>query len=129
MSVNNSMPSYKIITQVDITRTEPNRDNSDTVLRAQQSNFNSLIQGIELRANVFWDQDPIMVEGETNTWHWLFTVEREEVFNDGDNPVGLLLEDLNNIPIINHLPNTPNLTHPAFKTRGANRNTWVILSE
>jgi len=123
------MPSYKVITQVDITRTNPNRDNSDTVIRAQQSNFNSLIQGIELRANVFWDIDPVMVEGETNTWHWTFFVEREDVFLNGDNPVGLLLEDLHNIPIINNLPNTPTLIHPAFKTRGADRNTWVILSE
>jgi len=123
------MPSYKLITQVDITRTGPDRDNTDIVRQAQQSNFNSLVQGIELRANVDWEQDPVMVEGETNTWHWTFFVEREDVFLNGDNPVGLLLEDLNGIPIINHLPNTPNLTHPAFKTRGADRNTWVILSE
>lgn len=123
------MPSYKLITQVDITRTNPNRDNTDTILRSQQSNFNSLIQGIELRANVFWDQDPILVEGEPNTWHWTFFVEKEDVFNNGGSPVGLLLEDLNGIPIINHLPNTPTLTHPAFKTQGADRNTWVILSE
>jgi len=123
------MPSYKIITQVDITRTQPNRDNADTTVRAQQNNFNSLIQGIELRANVEWEQDPVMVEGETNTWHWTFFVEREDVFSDGENEVGLLLEDLNGIPIINHLPNTPTLIHPAFKTRGADRNTWVILSE
>jgi hypothetical protein len=123
------MPSYKIVTHVDITRTQPDRDNTNTVLRAQQSNFNSLVQGIELRAIVNWECDPVMVEGETNVWHWVFSVEREDVFHDGKNEVGLLLEDLHNIPIINHLPNTPKLDQPAFKTKGSDRNTWVILSE
>jgi len=119
------------MTKVDITPSMPNRDNTDTVLRAQQSNFNSLIQGIELRANVFWDQGPLMAtdsEGN-NTWHWTFSVEQQGVFDNGDNPIGLLLEDLNNIPVINHLPNTPNLTHPAFKTKGSDRNTWIILTD
>ena len=125
------MPSYKLITEVDITRTQPNRDNTDTVLRAQQSNFNSLIQGVELRANVMWNIDPErVVDSEGNsTWHWTFFVEQTGVYADQYSPIGLLLEDLNNIPIINHLPTTPNLTHPAFKTKGSDRNTWVILSE
>jgi len=123
------MPHYRLITQVDITRQNVNRDNSDSVLRAQQSNFNSLVQGIELRANVMWNQDPVLVENEETTWHWIFYVEQSGVFQKGNNPVGLLLEDLHNIPIFNNLPNTPNLTHPAFKTRGADRNTWIVLSE
>lgn len=125
------MPSYKLITQVDITRTNPNRDNSDTVVRAQQSNFNSLIQGLEMRANVFWNIDPErIIDTEGNSmWHWTFAVEQNDVYADKYSPVGLLLEDLNNIPVINHLPNTPNLKHPAFKTKGADRNTWILLTE
>ena len=52
------MPRYKIITLVDITRTNPDRSERDQLKVSQQANFNSLIQAIGLRSNVDWERDP-----------------------------------------------------------------------
>ena len=57
------MPWYSIISLVDITRTNPSRDEVDKKMLAQQANFNSLIQAIGLRSNVEWEQDPIKHTG------------------------------------------------------------------
>ena len=56
------MPRYNIKTTVDITVTNPTRDETDQIKVAQQGNFNSLVQGIGLRANIDWDTDPVLKE-------------------------------------------------------------------
>ena len=114
------MPWYTIISLVDITRANPARDETDKKLLAQQANFNSLIQAIGLRSNVEWEQDPtkqtgslpLPFEGKGSYWIWNFYVERDEVFLDNNDPVGLLKQDLHNVPVINKLEETIEL-HPS----------------
>lgn len=129
------MARYKIITFIDITRTNPNRSETDTLKIGQQSNFNSLLQAIGLRSNVEWDVDPKMMtgalpdnlEGKANHWVWDFKTEREDVFKENNDPVFLLINDLNCVPIVADLMNSVELNPAAFITKGTNANTWVTL--
>jgi hypothetical protein len=130
------MPRYRIITLVDITRTNAGKLDSSDLKIKQQQNFNSLRQSIELRANVEWQTDPIKhsgslpapLEGKAAHWIWEFEVEREEVFLKNTDPVGLLLDDLNGVPIIDGLNNTAVIDPAAFQTRGPNTNIWASES-
>lgn len=120
------MPWYTIISLVDITRANPARDETDKKLLAQQANFNSLIQAIGLRSNVEWESDPIKREGALplpfdgrgSFWEWEFYAEREDVFLDSDDPVGLLKQDLHNVPVLNGLEETIDLEPSVFQIYG-----------
>ena len=129
------MSRYRIITLVDITRTNPVRSETDRVVLAQQANFNSLVQAIGLRANPEWIRDPVMktgslpapITGKANHWVWEFDVEREDVFLNTDGPVGLFLEYIDGVPIIGDLNNTCDFSPCAFCSKGKNQNIWVEL--
>ena len=113
---------YRIRTHIDITRSKAGRESSDELAIGQQSNFNTFLQGIGLRANIQWDQDPV---NNDDQWEWEFVVEQALLFDDGNSPVGLLLEDLNGIPIISNLSNTRAIYPPVIRTLGDDVNTWV----
>lgn len=128
------MSRYQIITLVDITRTNPDRAERNTVKISQQANFNSLIQAIGLRSNVEWTVDPAMYtgripeqSGKANHWIWEFDVERDEIFLKGNNPVGLLIEDLDGVPIITGLNDSVDIFPAVFKTQGDTANTWFKI--
>jgi hypothetical protein len=128
------MPTYQITSLVDITRTNPDRSETDQIKVAQQSNFNSLIQAIGLRSNIEWEQDPVKHEGvlpepfdgRGSYWLWNFYVEREDVFLDNDDPAGLLNKDLHNVPVLSGLEETIDLHPSAFQTQGSRINIWSI---
>lgn len=130
------MPRYKIVTLVDITRTNATKSDSSELKIKQQQNFNSLRQTIELRSNVSWIADPRKFDGrlpepfqgKSTYWTWEFDVEREDTFLKNNDPVGLLLEDLHGVPIIDGLNNTVMIDPAAFQTRGSNVNIWVTES-
>ena len=129
------MERNKIISLVDITRSGVSRADLNQIKIGQQANFNSLIQAIGIRANVEWDQNPKKydgrfpdpVDGAGTYWVWEFTTERNSVFLKDTDPVGLLLDDLNNVPIVPDLENTVDLNPPVFKTKGDNANTWISI--
>jgi hypothetical protein len=133
------MARYQIITLVDITRSSPSRSETDKIKLGQQANFNSLLQAIGLRANITWEQNPEMKDGrlphprtgKANHWTWEFDTERDLLFYKDDlNPVGLLVDDLHGVPIIDQLNNSVDIYPPIFSTRGENTNTWIYeLSE
>jgi hypothetical protein len=120
------MPRYKIKTTVDITRSNPGREDTNSVRNGQQLNFNTLLQGIGMRANVEWDNDPQLVEyQDTKEWFWEFEAEQVDVFATNDDSVGLLKQDLQGIPVIRNLTETAALEKPIFITSGDNQNIWI----
>jgi hypothetical protein len=126
------MARYTITTLIDITRTQPTRSETDKIKLGQQSNFNSLIQAIGLRANISWEQDPKMntgsiptTDGKANHWIWEFDTERDDSFLKGSDPVGLLVDDLHGVPVITLLKETADINPAAFITKGENSNTWI----
>lgn len=127
------MPRYKIITLIDITRTNAGKSDPSDLKIKQQQNFNSLRQAIELRSNVSWATDPkcysgrlpAPLVGKADHWIWEFDVEREDTFLKDKDPVGLLLDDLHGVPIIDGLNNTAVIDPAAFQTQGSHVNIWV----
>lgn len=124
------MQTYQVITTVDITNPGIARNCSNRILAGQQSNFNSLIQAINLRSNITWKHNPVKhtgglpwpADGRATHWTWEFDTERDAVFATDLSPVGLLLADLNNVPIIGDLENSTNFTVPVFKPF---ENIWI----
>jgi hypothetical protein len=129
------MARYRIVTLIDITRSRPVREETDKTLLGQQANFNSLLQAIGLRSNVEWLHDPKKhtgrlpepATGKATYWTWEFDCERDEVFLQDDDPVYLLVHDLNHVPVITDLENSEDITPAAFQTQGNNINTWVTM--
>ena len=129
------MARYKIITLIDITRSQPAREETDKIKLGQQANFNSLLQAIGLRSNVEWNRDPKKhtgtlpdrIGGKATHWIWEFDCEREEVFSKDGDLVGLLLDDLQGVPIIDLLENSADINPAAFQTKGNDINTWVTI--
>lgn len=126
------MPRYKVVTLVDITRTNPTRAETDPIKLGQQANFNCLIQAIGLRANISWSTDPKMIDGalpypadgRAAHWIWEFEVERDLLFQKDNDPVGLLLDDIDGVPVITSLNNSVDIDPAAFSTKH-NPNTWI----
>lgn len=126
---------YQIITLVDITKTNPHRGSTDPLTLGQQSNYNTLIQTIGLRANIDKSVDPRIetgrlpepFTGKGTYWTFEFEIERDDVFLKDDNPVGLLSDDLHGVPIIANLNNTVELDPAVFTTSGKKFNTWLTI--
>ena len=130
MTINNGMQQFTIYTLVDITRTRQYRTESDKLTeKYQQQNFDMLIQTIGLRANPTFINDPDVIEddskyyelgglfeGQNKIWVFTFFIEREGSFQEEDNPAGLLITDLNYVPIITNLTETANI-NPFFETK------------
>jgi hypothetical protein len=129
------MSRYRIVTLIDITKSNARRGDSDKVKQGQQANFNTLLQTINLRANISWDQDPVKdegtlpdpFEGRAAFWIWEFITEREDLFLEDDDPVSLLKKDLNGVPVVSGLEETIDLTPAIFDLGKTNQNTFVQI--
>jgi hypothetical protein len=49
------------------------------------------------------------------------------VFLQDNDPVYLLVHDLNHVPVITDLENSEDISPAAFQTQGNNINTWVTM--
>jgi len=129
------MARYRIITLVDITKSNPSRTDTDRIKQGQQSNYNTLLQTVTLRANIESSIDPKYLNGALPTniggkakhWIWEFETDREAVFQKGNDPIGLLIEDMQGVPIIPDLTNIAVIEPPVFQTSGNNQNIWINL--
>ena len=68
---------------------------------------------------------PTPFDGKGNHWVWGFDTDRDMTFQKGDDPVGLLIEDLSGVPVIDRLNNSVDINPAVFATKGDNINTWV----
>jgi hypothetical protein len=124
------MESIEITTLIDITNTNVTRANQGTPLEYDQyRNWTTLLQCIGLRCIISYDNNPISdiqdikglgfgsaYKGKHRVWRFTFRPDRQGLFDDGANPIGLLLEDLNNVPIIGKLTETINIDRSVFNT-------------
>jgi hypothetical protein len=126
---------YQIITLVDITKTNPPRGTTDPTTLGQQSNYNTLIQTIGLRANIDNSIDPQMTNGRLPDpftgkgayWTFIFETERDDIFAKDTDPIGLLSDDLYGVPVVANLANTVELDPAVFTTTGKKFNTWITI--
>lgn len=126
---------YQITTLIDITKTNPPRGTTDPTTIGQQSNYNTLIQTIGLRANIERSIDPVMTTGRLpvpftgkgTSWTFIFETEHVNIFLKDDDPAGLLIDDLNGVPVVALLKNTVSIDPAVFVTTGKNCNTHITI--
>ena len=106
----------------------------------QKQNFNTLVQSLQLRANITWDQHPMMTdivtgntkfgkvyEGKHKLWTFIFYTDQNDVYADTDGQTGSVEKDLYLIPIISFCKETATFPQNAFLTQDDDtRNTFVL---
>ena len=103
------------------------------VARNQNSNFATLLQLLQMRGNITWDNPPQQYdshlrecgnhafgsyyEGHHNTWHFQFFTEQSGVYGDFVDPTGSLVDDFNLVPVVAECSNTAHLPVQTFVTK------------
>ena len=109
----------RIKTLVDVTRTDVRRKGQgDEQKLLQQQNYQTLQQIINLRNLIDNNDDPFVetrdvtgefgssYKGEHKVWTYEFEVDHADAYNDGKDQVGLLKDDLEQIPVLGGLTET-----------------------
>jgi hypothetical protein len=87
--------------------------------RNQQRNWETLTQLISLRAQV----NELSVPQKINEcWHFDFEIDNPELFLQDSDPLGVLKNDCNDVPMMSHAQSTQIL-----KTQGYNQNIWFAI--
>ena len=100
------------------------------IARNQNSNFNTMLQLLQIRGNVTWEVPPTRIndtlgnsafgsayEGKHLSWHFSFFVEQDEVYGDRLNPTAQLIDDFDLVPIINFCKETATFPTSTFITQ------------
>lgn len=90
--------------------------------RNQQRNYETLTQLINLRTQIMSITVPV---AEDNVWTFEFESE-SNVWNDGTDPVGVLKQDCEGVPMLCKLENDP-MIEPVLVTNGPFQNIWFTL--
>lgn len=126
------MDRIEIKTLMDVTNSKMSRSTHGTQLEQDQyRNFITLLQCLEIRSLIHFDHDPRVeliditdngfgteYTGKQKVWTFVFSYERTDVYKDQrGNPVGLLLEDLHQVPLVKKLTETVNIDKAVFNTK------------
>jgi hypothetical protein len=90
------------------------------IARNQNSNFNTMIQLLQMRGNVTWEIQPERIEmpslgnhgfgkfyqGKHTVWNFQFFVEQAGVYGEGDHATENLLQDFHNVPVVSFCKET-----------------------
>lgn len=101
-----------------------------TTARNQQSNFTTLLQLLQIRGNITWEQPPAKIHENTAIWRfgtaytgrhmiWTFVWQTEQldVYAANQDRTGQLLEDFDQIPVVNFCKETATFPVSAFMTQ------------
>lgn len=136
------MTQFTIHTLIDITQTKQyRRELGKEKQKSQQQNFDMIIQTIGMRANPSFITGPSIVnedvsdrnfgtvfKGNHNIWIFQFFTEHKGALTDeNNNPCGLLLQDLNLVPIISGLNETAVFDKDIFNTLDPIRCNTIIF--
>jgi hypothetical protein len=136
------METVEIKTLLDVTNTKVVRPNQGTPQEYDQyRNFTTLMQCIELRCLVTYDDLPTVEEvdikdlgfgsaykGRQRVWTFRFRPDRPAAFSDDDNPVGLLINDMHEIPVIKTLTESINIDKAVFYTYESQHKNTIITA-
>ena len=140
------MHEYRIHTLVDITnngnlgkqfpfKTDSNDvvhdKHSLAVAKNQNSNFNTMLQLLQMRGNITWENPPMRMElqtlgnhgfgsfyeGKHTTWHFQFFTEQSGVYGDMIDPTAYLHEDFHHVPIVSFCKETATFPLSTFDTK------------
>ena len=125
---------YKLYTLVDITRTRQYRNETGKEhLRWKEQNFNTVLQTLGIRANVTYDLPPTMTEVngrligfDTNdiirVWRFDFSTDRDDLYENNNDPVGFLKDDFMLVPYISGLDEAMEQKYAVFNTEDPGKN-------
>jgi hypothetical protein len=137
------MQEFMIHTLIDITETGKRRKEPGfEVEYHQQQNFTMLLQTIGMRVNPHYTSSPTFktvnideigfgkdYSGEHTVWSFKFYIEFDGGFTDSSgNENGLLLDDLNFIPIVCQLNETISPKHCVFDTKNKQSCNTVVTT-
>lgn len=120
------MQYFRILTLVDITRTNVFKDSIDPFAKQQQDNFQTLHQTLEMRGIVFTESDPKMVMMDWTkygygrkeaTWVWEISTERDDLYLIENDPVGGMILDVEYIPFVDQCTETAYFKQCVFSAR------------
>jgi len=135
------METIEIKTLIDITKTNVIRSRQGSQQQLDQNkNFTTLLQCVEIRSIITYDQSPTLekidikgvgfgsaYKGKHNIWTFTFSPDRSNVYqDDSENPLGLLINDLHEIPIIENLSETINIDKAVFNLKDTDRKNTII---
>lgn len=135
------MDFIEIQTLIDITHTRVIRANQGTQLQLDQyRNFITLMQCAEIRSIISYELAPQLEEvdvkgmgfgnvykGKHKVWTFRFVPDRQDVYLDGDNPIGFLINDIDGVPMIKNLTETINIDKAIFDCSNfATKNTIIM---
>lgn len=123
---------------VDITATGVTRGiDPDSIERNQQRNWETVLQCIGLRTQPHQISRPDSMvvplksvefgdfyTGEQRVWTWTWAVERQGIYDLPNNPLGGLLTDFEQVPIITGLTETARFMLPIFYPYGTIKNIY-----
>ena len=136
------MQVIEIKTLIDITDTGVRRPSQGTQQQGDQfKNWITLKQCVELRSVVEYDQVPTVdigdikglgfgrvYKGKHAVWTWRLRPDRDGIYADSTGPIGSLLGDIDQVPIIQKLTETINIDKPVFDlTDPEFKNTTIKL--
>tara|TARA_E500000178_G_C16851147_1_gene675171 strand:+ start:471 stop:1001 length:531 start_codon:yes stop_codon:yes gene_type:complete len=100
------------------------------IAKNQDSNFNTMIQMLQIRGNITWEDDPLRIShdlgntkfgsyytGTNTSWHFTFFTEQTDVFGNEDDPTEQLLDDFNLVPVLTEAKNTAHFPINTFITK------------
>ena len=100
------------------------------IARNQQANFTTLLQLLQMRSNIAWEDTPrkqidsvanwrfgSVFEGRHTIWQFEWQAEQSEVYAFDGDAVGGLIEDFDQIPIINFCKETAAFPRNVFNTQ------------
>lgn len=135
------MDTIEIQTLVDITNTKVNRPNQGTQLAYDQNrNFITLMQCVELRSIVSFDNPPTVEEvdvkglgfgtaykGKHKVWTFVIVPDRTGVYigTDGDSVSGLV-DDVDSVPFIKNLTESINIDKAIFDCKNSLTKNTII---
>jgi hypothetical protein len=137
------METIEIKTLLDVTNTKVVRSNQGTPQEYDQfRNFTTMMQCIELRCLVTYDNLPTVEEvdvkgagfgsaykGKQRVWTFRFRPDRPLAFGDDEgNPVGLLINDMHEIPVIKSLTESINIDKAVFYTYESQWKNTIITA-
>lgn len=111
---------YCLYTLVDITATNQYRG-SDKLTRNQQQNFDTVLQTLGLKGNVYFDKNPkkipatIFGNDKIDCWYFEWTMEISDLFVKDTDPIGQLKELFEFVPFINNLTEHVTFDSAVFK--------------
>jgi hypothetical protein len=133
----------EITTLIDITNTRVIRSNQGTQLELDQNrNFITLLQCAELRSVIIYSDPPKIMEddvsklgfgsnykGKQRLWKFRFNPDRDAVYSDENGgEVGLLLDDLDGVPVIKNLTETINIEKAIFDCTSISGKNTIITA-